>query len=189
MIPLRKFLAMWDKIFSTENLDTPFLISIHFFSTGNFLEHSTEGFPYEVFRYCEKNQLRRKIVIPTPLSYPLHFSIPEINETLKETPTKMFGIMRQKILTENRDTPLLGIKFFDTRNCLKHRRLLLQNCSALWEKIFDRKFWYSPRLIHKFFRYPKFSETQKDSSTKFFVTVRQKNFGRKILILPPRLIH
>ena len=38
----------------------------------------------------------------------LTFSIPEISETLKDSFTKFFGTVRQKILTENRDTPSLA---------------------------------------------------------------------------------
>ena len=29
------------------------LLSINFFAPGNLLKHSTQGFPYEIFRYCE----------------------------------------------------------------------------------------------------------------------------------------
>ena len=65
-IPLRNFSSLWDKKIWTENLDnlppSP-LLSINFFATGNFLKHSTESFPYEVFRSRETKQCRRKIVI------------------------------------------------------------------------------------------------------------------------------
>ena len=53
------------------------------------------------------------------------------------------------------------------------------------QKIFDGKWWYSP-LRHQIFRYPKLSETQKGSSTKWFGTVRQNNFdGKSWYSLPP----
>ena len=68
--PLRKFSALSDKKFSTENLYTPPLLSINFLATGNFLIHSREGFPYEIFRHCETKNFQRKILIlPNPLSY------------------------------------------------------------------------------------------------------------------------
>ena len=35
---------------------------INLFATGNFLKHSTEGFLYEMFRYCKTKNFRRKIV-------------------------------------------------------------------------------------------------------------------------------
>ena len=86
-------------IIGTENHDTPSLLSpplvFSFFAPGNLLKHSTQGFPFEIFRYCEKK-----------------FSI------------------------ENLDFPLLGIKFLDTRNFLKHRRAPVRNFSALWDKNF-----------------------------------------------------
>ena len=65
--------------------------------------------------------------------YPSHLSIPEISETLRGSPTKIFGTVRQKILTENRDTPspVLSINFFDTGNFVKHRRVPLQSFSVL----------------------------------------------------------
>ena len=67
---LRKFSALWDRKFSTENLDTPPpLLSINFFATGNFLKHSAEGFNYEIFRHCETENFPRKILIPPP---PIH---------------------------------------------------------------------------------------------------------------------
>ncbi len=62
-VHLQNFSALWDKKFSTENLDTPPpLLSINFFATGKFLKHSTEGFLYEMFRYCKTKNFRRKFV-------------------------------------------------------------------------------------------------------------------------------
>ena len=55
------------------------------------------------------------------------------------------------------------------------------------QKTFDKESWYSPSpLIHKFFRYQKFCETQKGSPTKFFGTVRQQIFNRKSWYSPHR---
>ena len=39
--------------------------------------------------------------------YPYQFSIPEISETLRGSPTKIFGTETKKKLTENRETPSL----------------------------------------------------------------------------------
>ena len=57
------------------------------------------------------------------------------------------------------------------------------------QQTFYRKSWYSP-LRHIFSRYPKHSETQKDSSTNRFVTVRQNNLteNRDTGLLSYRLI-
>ena len=56
--------------------------------------------------------------------------------------------------------PLLSIKFFDTNNFVKHRRVPLRKFSALWDKKFSTENYEPPPLIHKLFRYRKFSETQ-----------------------------
>ncbi len=101
-VHLQNFSALWDKKFSTENLDTPPspLLSIHFFATGNVLKHSTEGFLYEMFRYCKTKNFRRKILIlPPPPSYPYTFSLPEIfwNTPPNVSTTKFFGNVGQKI--------------------------------------------------------------------------------------------
>ena len=52
-----------------------------------------------------------------------------------------------KFLIENHDIPLVGIKFFDTRNFLKHRRVALRNFSAPWDKNFSRE--NRDTLLHK----------------------------------------
>ena len=53
-----------------------------------------------------RQKLRRKIVILPPPPLIQTFSIPEINETLMDSPpTEIFGTMRQKFSTENVDTP------------------------------------------------------------------------------------
>ena len=118
-VTLRNFSALWDKKFSTENLDTP----------------------------------------PPPL-HPLiqTFSIPEINERLKGSPTAFFGTVRQKVFEGNLDTSpsLLSINFFATTNFLKHsiEGFLYEMFRYCETKIFDGKSWHNP-LKHKIFRYPK----------------------------------
>ena len=86
--------------------------------------------------------------------------------------------MRQKILTKNvKPTPLLSLTFFDTRNLLKHRRVPLRNDSVdktiLVENRKTRPLSYPER-----FSIPEINETLKNSPTKIFSTVRQKNFER-----------
>ena len=66
--PTKKFGTVRQKFFEG-NLDTsPSLLSINFFVTRNFLKHSIEGFLYEMFRYCETKNFRRKILIVPPFS-------------------------------------------------------------------------------------------------------------------------
>ena len=64
-------------------------------------------------------------------------------------------------------------KNFDARNLLKHRRVLSRSVSVVWNKYLDRKSWYA-LLMHKMFRYQKFTETQKVSFKNCFGSVRQK---------------
>ena len=48
--------------------------------------------------------------------------------------------------------PLLSFKFFDSRNFLNHRRVLLRSVLVLWNKKFRRKIMIHPPLIHENFR-------------------------------------
>ena len=49
------------------------------------------------------------------------FRYPKISGRLKSLPTKFFSTVRPKKSTENRDTALLNIKFFDVSKILDHR--------------------------------------------------------------------
>ena len=57
-----------------------------------------------------------------PLSYPERFSIPESNETLKNSPTKIFSTVRQKKSSETLDAPppILSMNLFAIGKFLKH---------------------------------------------------------------------
>ena len=80
-----------------------------------------------------------------------HFSIPEISETLRGSPTKIFGTVRQKIFDGKSwysPPPLIRKlfryrKFFETQ----HRRAPLWNFSALWDKKFSTE--NCDTLLHK----------------------------------------
>ena len=96
---LQKFSAQWDKEFSTENLETPpTLSSIIFFATGNFLKHSTEVFPYGIFRHRETKISWHKMVILPPPSYPQNFSIPEILWNRRD-PLRSFSVLWDRKLS------------------------------------------------------------------------------------------
>ena len=61
------------------------------------------------------------------------------SETRKGSPAKFFGIVRQKELRQNRDTPFIQKKF-DTRTFLKHREgLPTKVFCTVRQKIFDGK--------------------------------------------------
>ena len=144
-VHLQNFSALWDKKFSTKILILPPpLLSINFFATGNFLKHTAECFNYEIFRQCETKKFRRKILIlPPPPSYPYTFSLPEIfwNTPPNVSTTKFFGNVGQKIFDgKSWYSPLPLIhKLLRCRKLseTQHRRVHLQNFSALWDKKFS----------------------------------------------------
>ena len=93
------FSALWGKKLPTEKGDTPSLIR-------NFsiieIFWNLEGFPYELFRYCEtkKNSLEIR-AIPPPY-YPELFSIPEIFWNTEGFPCEVFRSCETKNFRQNR---------------------------------------------------------------------------------------
>ena len=57
--PTKNFGTVRQKI-STENLDTPPFLIHELFRYRKFCETETEGFPYEVSRFCETTNFHRK---------------------------------------------------------------------------------------------------------------------------------
>ncbi len=109
----------------------PPLLSINFFATGNFLKHSTEGFPYEVFWHCETNNFRRKILMPPPPLIHKFFPYRKFFETEhRRGPLRSFlALWDMKNSTENPATStILSIKFRN-RKCseTQHRRFPIRN--------------------------------------------------------------
>ena len=107
------------------------------------------------------------------------------------SPTKFFGTVRQKVLTENRDIsppPPLILIFFRDQNFSEAqiRKVSLRKFSALWDKIFDTKSWHNS-LKPKIFRYPKLMRHWW-VPLRSFSALSDKNFWQKIVIFPPPLI-
>ena len=100
----------------------PHLLSINIFTTEIFLKHSTKGFTYEIFRHCETENCRQKILILPTTSLIQTSSAPENSDTLKGFPTKFLGTVRQKVFDGKSwySTPFLSINFFTTENFLNH---------------------------------------------------------------------
>ena len=100
-VPLQIFSALWDKNFSTENCDAPFLLppllSINFFDTGNFVQH--RRVPLRSFSVLWDKTILTENRDTRPLSYPWHFSVPEIFWNTEKFLDEIFS-------TENRDTLL-----------------------------------------------------------------------------------
>ena len=103
------------------------------------------------------------------------------------SPTKFFGTVRQKVLTENRDifpSPLILIFFRDQKfSEAQIRKVSLRNFSALWDKIFDTKSWHNS-LKPKIFRNPKLM-THWWVPLRSFSALSDKKFWQKIVIFPP----
>ena len=110
------------------------------------------------------------------------FRYPKLSETQKDSSTKLFGTVRQNNFDGRSWYPplFLSLTFFDTGNFLKHRRVPLRNFLALWDKKYSTENFdtSSLSLIHKLFRYQKFSEIQKVSCVRHCETSSQ----RKIVI-------
>ena len=106
------------------------------------------------------------------------------------SPTKFFGTVRQKVLTENRDIsspPLILIFFRDHKfSEAQIRKVSLQSFSALWDKLFDTKSWHNS-LKPKIFRNPKLM-TRWWVPLRSFPALSDKKFWQKIVIFPPPLI-
>ena len=114
------------------------------------------------------------------------FCCPNFSETPKGSPTRFCGttIFRRKIVIIPSFRPLSSINFFDTRNCLKHRRVYTI-FGTVRQQFFDGKSWYSlplPPLVHKVFRYQNFSETPKGS---LWPSVLRRKKNRRKSWCPP----
>ena len=81
-------------------------------------------------------------------------------------PTEIFGNVRQKFFDGNLLYPLLSIKFFDTSNYLEHWGDAPRSFSVLWDPNISPENAI-PFIIHKTFRYPKFSETLSGCAQNF----------------------
>ena len=132
--------------------------------------------------------------------YPLHFSIPEISETLNGSATYFFGTVRQKIFDGKilipppflpPSPPPVIHKLFRYRKFSETQLngFLYEMFQCSETKQFRRKIVIpAASLILNIFRYQKFSETQKISSTKCFSTVKQKFFHGESIYFPPPLM-
>ena len=191
MTPVRKFSALWDKKFSTENLDTPPPPSYpNFFDTRNYC--NSKGFPNGIFRHCETKNFRRKILILFPPPLIQTFSIPEVIATVKDSRTEIFGTVRQKHF-DGKSWYSLHPSLIQTFSVPETNETLKGSPTKFFgtvgQKVFDGKSWHSPPPSH-----PNFFDTRNFCNSKGFPPpygnfrhCETKNFWRKILILPPLL--
>ena len=88
-------------------------------------------------------------------TYPWKFSRPDFSEKLKDSYTKSFGTVRQKIFWRENIKPLSSsIKFFETKNFPKNSATPFGKISALWDKKLSTENRDTPPLIQKFFLLP-----------------------------------
>ena len=175
------------KNFEGKSWNPPPLLSLTFFDTRNLLKHR---------RVPLRNDSVDKTILvenrnTRPLSYPERFSIPEINETLKNSPTKIFSTVRQKNFERNPwcSPPHLIHELIRYRKIseTQHRRVPLRIFSIQW----DNKFSIENRdfpLLKIFFSIP---ETFRNTEGFLYKKIRfceTKNFWQKIVALPPGLI-
>ena len=91
--------------------------------------------------------------LDTPLPPLIHelFRYRKFCETETEGfPYEVSRFVRQQIFIENRDVPFVGIKLFDTRSFLKHRRVPLRNDSVLPDKTISTENRDTRPLFHPY---------------------------------------
>ena len=173
MIPSRYLSSLWEKKLSTKNSDIPFLC-IKVFDTPKFLKQ-LRVYPRKFSSLWDKKFSKEKRDTPNRLRKIFRFLDFYTGRVL----LRNFLVLKLKTSDGTSWHPPLCIIFLDAQNFLKHRRVPPRNLLALSAKnIPTEKKWYSFHR-HKNFRYQKFSETLKASPTKFFSTVRPKNFDRR----------
>ena len=141
-VPLRNFSVLWDKNFDIKSwysLPPSPLLSIKFFDTRNFVKQKVS--PTKFFGTLRQQFFYRKSWY-SPLIHKIfryqNFFTYEVFSVLWDN---RFSI-------ENRDIPLFGIKFFNTWNFLKHRRVPLRNDSVL-----RQNFWNTEGFLYEMIRY------------------------------------
>ena len=147
------------------------LLRMNFFDNENFL--NIEVMPTKIF-----GTLRQRI-FDGKTWYPLLcikiFDYPKLSETLKGCPRFFLGTVRPKIFRRKSLIPRFSsIKTFRNQKVSKNSRIPVQKFLALW----DIQLWAEicdTRIMHKFFQYPKFSETLK-GFPRNFSALWDKNF-------------
>ena len=173
---LQSFSALWEKRFPTKISDIT-LPCKKCFDTRFFLKHGSG--PLRKFSALWDKKFPIEI---TDMPF-LCFRFFGTGFFLKHwrVPLRNILVMRDKKCVEKSwyTTSSLIKKFCENRISLKHRRVPYEVFRYSEAKILTKNCdTASSSLIHKVFRYPKFSETQTCSPTNLFDTVRQKVIKR-----------
>ena len=144
MVPLRKFWALSEKNFRRKILILlPPSYPITFSLREIFWNTAQKGSPTKFFGTARQKDFDRKLWYSRLRRKIFRYS--KLSETQKGSSTKWFSTVRQNNFDRKSwyPPPLSSVSFFDTRNFLKHRKVLLRNFSALWDKKnFNGKSWY-----------------------------------------------
>ena len=156
----------------------PFL-SIQIFSLPEIFETQNASLA-KFFRSCEIEKISTK-----PWSFPLCLKIFDTRILSKHRSVLLrilSALWDKNFSTEFSDIPFLCIKFCDTRNFLKHRSVSQRNFSVLCDKKFSTEKRDTtpppPFLMHKTFRYPKFSDKPKCPQRNFSVLWEKKTWTK-----------
>ena len=135
---------------------------------------STKVFSNEIIQYSETKTATENR--DTPPSFIQNFSGPEISETPKDSPTNIFGTVRQKNFRGKNVIPPSMHKIFRYPKFSGTFRACPRKFSALWDIKISTGNRDMPPLIHKFFSIPEnFRKTEGFLYKAFrFGPVRQK---------------
>ena len=135
-VALHFFSVLWDKNFSIEISDMPFLCT-RFFDTRIFLKQKVS--PTKFFGRVRKKTFdwNRDCNSFSHL-FINFFDTSFFSETQKVSRAIFFDIVRRQVFDGNLWFPLflLSLNFIDSRNFLKYRRDHIHSFSALWDKRF-----------------------------------------------------
>ena len=179
--PLQIHLRLWDEKFSTKNRDIP---SYALNSSLPEISETLKETSTKIFATVTEDEFNRKTWEPFCL-IPKNFRWKKLPETQNGSSAKSFGILGQKTSEKTSWYTLLGIKFSDTRNQWNTKRIFRKSFATLREDNFNGKSWHHLSPTPNNFRYKKFSETKKGSSTKSFGFLRQNGFDGKSWYPPP----
>ena len=194
-VPQWIFSVLCDKNLSTEKRNTPPLWCLKILDTRNFLMH--RSVPQPIFSVLWDKKFWLKMVICPLLSIKIYLIPKSFFWKTEGFLYKAFrsGRVRQKISTENRDTPhpppppppppppLASISFFRTRKILKHRmvpwRSFFRSCEI--KNIFDKTVKLS--FAWKF-SIPEFFRNTEMFSYEFYWHCETKIFQRSSVVSP-----
>ena len=94
-VPLQNYSALSDKNFSAENRDTTPSLTHKTFSISEIF-WKKGGFPHQVFRFSPVRHIFVRQYRDAPSAIHENFRYQNFFETLKGSPTKFFGTVRQK---------------------------------------------------------------------------------------------